>query len=52
LGVFEGVEAEVQREIESAEEALAHWPDEAPTPLLGELCGVLRVQIGALRSRP
>lgn len=51
FGVFEEVEAEVQREIEAADAALAPWPGEPPTPLLGELCGVLRSQISALRSR-
>lgn len=51
LDVFGTVSEAVQDEIAQADEALAPWPDEAPTPLLGELCGVLRVQLSALRVR-
>jgi octaprenyl-diphosphate synthase len=49
LGVFTAVAAAVQIELESAQALLAAWPEQAPTPLLLELCGVLRTQLAALR---
>lgn len=51
-GVFEAVAAAVHEEIATATAALAAWPDEAPTPLLLDLCGVLRGQVAGLRSKP
>jgi len=48
--IFETVSEAVCSEIESAEEAIAGWPQEAPTPLLAQLCEVLRAQIASLKS--
>jgi len=48
--VFSIVAAAVQEEIVLAEKNLRKWPDESPTPLLGQLCDVLRSQIGSLKA--
>lgn len=48
LDVFGAVAAAVETEIAAAAEALVPWPNETPTPLLNELCSVLRAQVGAL----
>jgi len=48
--VFASVAASVHDEIAQAEKALQPWPEEAPTALLGQLCEVLRAQVGALNS--
>lgn len=49
LGVFDAVLAELQACLSGAEEALAEFGDKAPSPLLLELCDVLRGQTGSLR---
>ncbi|MEO6004516.1 MAG: polyprenyl synthetase family protein [Opitutus sp.] len=49
LGVFVAVAAEVEREVQRAAAMLAEWPAQLPTPLLLELCEVLRSQVAALR---
>ncbi|MCC6415145.1 MAG: polyprenyl synthetase family protein [Opitutaceae bacterium] len=51
LGVFDEVETTVLQEIASAETALAPWATESSSALLGQLCGVLRAQLRALRER-
>lgn len=48
--VFGHVSETVQQEIVKAETALRPWPDEPPTPLLGQLCDVLRSQLGSLAA--
>lgn len=48
LGVFGLVAAAVEKEIQAAADALAPWAGESPTPLLLELCAVLRLQLAAL----
>lgn len=52
LKVFPVVAEAVQIEISAALSALAPWPDEAPTPLLSQLCDVLKEQVGLLRDSP
>jgi octaprenyl-diphosphate synthase len=49
FGVFETVMKEIHRELRTATDALKPWSDEAPTPLLIELCDVLRNQVAALQ---
>ena len=46
--VFPAVAATVRDEIAAAAAALAKWPEEPPTPLLLELCGVLHAQLAGL----
>jgi octaprenyl-diphosphate synthase len=48
LDVFPAVAKAVEAEIVAAETALAPWRTEQPTPLLLELCSVLRTQVVAL----
>jgi octaprenyl-diphosphate synthase len=48
LGVYEAVADAVHAEIRAASAALAEWPDVASTPLLLELCTVLKAQVAAL----
>lgn len=47
--VFETVARAVQAEIDSAIAALLDWPSEPPSPLLLELCNVLRAQVSGLK---
>lgn len=49
LGVFGAVANAVETEVKAAAEALAAWPDALPTPLLAQLCAVLRTQVASLR---
>lgn len=49
FGVFGVVADAVQNEVAAASAALRDWPDEAPTPLLLELCDVLRAQVAGLQ---
>ncbi len=51
LDVFGAVAAGVEEEIQAAEMALAPWGDLAPTPLLGQLCHVLRAQVQGLSPK-
>lgn len=46
--VFAAVAAAVEEEIARAADALRDWSKETPTPLLLELCAVLRMQVAAL----
>jgi octaprenyl-diphosphate synthase len=48
--VFPVVAEAVHAEIALATAALAAWPDEAPTPLLLQLCEVLRTQVAGLQA--
>jgi len=48
LGVFEVVADAVYAEIRAAATALQEWPNVASTPLLLELCSVLKAQVAAL----
>jgi octaprenyl-diphosphate synthase len=48
LGVFEAVAGAVEAEIATASAALEQWQSLAPTPLLLELCTVLKTQVAAL----
>lgn len=50
LGVFPTVAEAVHGEIASATQALAPWTNEAPTPLLLQLCDVLRAQVAGLQA--
>lgn len=50
LDVFPAVAAAVETEIAAAAAALKPWPSAMPTPLLSELCTVLRAQVAALTS--
>lgn len=52
FAVFPVVAAALHAEIAIATTALAGWPDEAPTPLLLELCDVLRTQMAGLKPGP
>jgi len=47
-GIFEKVAAEVEAEIAAAERVLAPWAGTAAASSLGELCGMLRVQVAGL----
>ncbi len=49
MDVFGAVSAAVETEIASAAEALADWPQALPTPLLLQLCAVLRLQMASLK---
>ncbi|HEU5078193.1 MAG TPA: polyprenyl synthetase family protein [Opitutaceae bacterium] len=49
LGIFSSVAAAVHRELQSATERLAPFPDYPPTALLLKLCEVLRQQVERLR---
>lgn len=48
--VFGTVAESVQQEIETAEAALANWPEQPPSALLGQLCEVLRAQMAVLNG--
>ena len=48
-GVFNTVAEALQTEISSAQQALANWTDEPPTPLLLGLCDVLQAQVAGLQ---
>lgn len=47
-GVFDEVAKAVYREIDSASQALEPWHDQPASPLLLQLCGVLRGQVASL----
>jgi octaprenyl-diphosphate synthase len=51
FGVFEAVVKEIHHELRTATDALQNWSGEAPTPLLIQLCEVLRNQVAALQWR-
>jgi octaprenyl-diphosphate synthase len=48
--VFAAVAAAVRDEVALAQAALLPWPAEAPTPMLLQLCEVLRHQVAALQA--
>lgn len=49
VGVFGAVASAVETEIAAAADALREWESLTPTPLLLELCSVLRTQVAALK---
>ena len=51
LDVFSAVVAAVETELRAASDALAPWGATSPTPLLMELCAVLRTQVAGLAPR-
>jgi hypothetical protein len=49
-GIFDVVAKAIHAELAVAATALEPWPKEPPTPLLGQLADVLRVQIENLTN--